>query len=176
MTFNVANFISQANNALARSAHFSFSCNLPSGVSGSAATLTLLCTSANLPTESVAVSTVKRMGFGIDDPYATSLSYEDLSVNFYCDATATVISSLQDWINLVMPSKSGAGAMMTAYKDTYVTTVTVVQYGADGSTIKTVTFHDAFITSFGPINYNWASRDDLIIIPATFNYTYYEVK
>jgi hypothetical protein len=175
-TFNISDFISQTNSVLARTAHFSFSCSLPTGVSGSAATLSLLCTSANLPTEAVTVGTVKRYGYGIDDPYALGVSYDDLLVNFYCDATATVISSLQDWINLVMPTKTGTGAMKTAYKDSYVSTITVVQYGADGSTIKTVTFHDAFITSFGPINYSWASRDDLVIIPATFNYTYYEVK
>jgi len=173
MSFNIQTFLSQTNQSLAREAHFEMMLNPPSSVKGSAQSINLLCTSAQQPNRRIETNSTKRLGYGIDMPYATGTNFSNLDLMFYCDASGNILELLQSWINLVMPSYSGSGAMLLNYHDSYIGQGTLTQFGQDGGTIMTTTFKDIFPVSVGPINFSWAATDSLVLVPASFAYTYY---
>lgn len=173
MAFNINEFINATQTGLARESQFEMIITLPRVVQGDARQLSILCHSATLPNRGVEISLVRRGGQGLETPIASGMTYQPLDVNFYCDAKGNTIKTLQNWMDSIMDLKNSGNLYMMQYRNNYGSTITLNQYAADGSGIATYKFDYAFISSLGPINFSWASRNNLVLVPATFAYTLY---
>lgn len=175
MAFNINEFINATKEGLARESQFEMLITLPNSVRGDARQLSILCHSAALPNRGVEISTVRRGGQGLLTPIASGMTFQPLMVSFYCDAKGNTIKTLQSWMDSIMDLKNSGNLYMMQYRNNYGATLTLNQYAADGSGIASYKFDYAFLSSLGPINFSWASRNNLILVPATFSYTLYTV-
>jgi hypothetical protein len=173
MAFNINEFINATKDGLARESQFEMLITLPRTVKGDARQLSILCHTATLPNRGVEISTVRRGGQGLLTPIASGLTYQPLNVTFYCDAKGNTIKTLQNWMDSIMDLRNSGNLYMMQYRENYGSTIILNQYAADGTGIATYKFDYAFISSLGPINFSWASRNNLIMMPATFSYTLY---
>lgn len=176
MAFDISKFLSQTQEGFAREAHFELQLTPPPSINSDSQQIALTCSLANQPGRSVEMESTRIFGHGIPVPIAYGLLYTTLDISFYCDVNGKTLKMLHDWFDLVMPNKTvGSNAMLLNYHDTYSGTGILTQYAPDGSTIMTTKFIDIFPSSLGPINFSWAAQDSLVLIPATFTYTYYTV-
>ena len=174
MAFNINNFLNALPDGLAREAHFEMQIDLPAIVEGDARQLSLMCSSASIPNRTADIAQIRRGGQGLLSPYATGLSYTPLNVSFYCDVESNTIRSLQKWLDSYMDLNIGNLYAMQ-YKENYVTDIKLIQYNSKGDAIANYTFYAAFMQSFGPVNFSWAAQNSLVIVPATFAYTFYKI-
>ena len=173
MAFGINEILAATANGLAREAHFELVLNPPSSVSSNSQMLSIMCTAASIPNKRADVRTMKRYGYGLATPFIAGAQYSPLEVMFYADVSGTVFSTISNWFDLSMPTKTSTGAMLMNYSDTYSGAGQLIQYDPTGNVIATITFDSLFPVSVGPINHNWAATDNLVLIPATFAYTYY---
>lgn len=174
MAFNINSFKDSIPDGLAREAHFEMQISLPAIVKGDARQLSLLCSSATLPSRSADVVQIRRGGQGLQSPYVTGLSYTPLNVSFYCDVESNTIRILQQWMDSYMSLKTGNMYAMQ-YKENYNTDIKLLQYDSKGKTIAEYTFYGAFPSNLGQVNFSWAAQNSLVIVPATFSYTFYKI-
>lgn len=174
MAFNINSFKESIPDGLAREAHFEMQIDLPALVKGDARQLSLLCSSATLPSRSADVVQIRRGGQGLQSPYVTGLSYTPLNVSFYCDVESNTIRALQRWMDSYMSLKTGNMYAMQ-YKEKYVTDIQLFQYDSKGKTIAEYTFYGAFPANLGQVNFSWAAQNSLVIVPATFAYSFYKM-
>lgn len=175
MAFSIREFQAATDKGLAREAHFEMQINLPSIVKGDARQLSILCASATLPARQAEISKIRRSGQGLLSPYVTGLVYTPLEVTFYCDVKGNTIKTLQSWMDSMMDLKNVGNLNMVQYKKNYETELVLNQYASDGSGIASYHFYTAFPSALGSINFSWASRNNLILVPATFEYTYFDI-
>ena len=175
MSFNINDFLSSTKEGLARDAHFDITFTLPAAVQGDARNLSLLCTAASLPTRQTDFTTIRRSGTGLMSPYAIGLSYSPLDVTLYCDTKGNSISTIQKWMDLIMETGNIGNMWQIEYKANYATGIELMQYAPDGQPMNKYSFSSAFPVSFGPVNFSWASRNSLVLVPATFVYNAYNV-
>lgn len=175
MAFSITDFIAATQDGLAREAHFELVINLPALVKGDSRNLSIMCSSASLPSRSADVVQIRRFGTGLLSPFATSLIYDPFNVTFYCDSKGNTIKSLQSWMDLILEKKNIGTLNMIQYKANYSTEIVLNQYASDGTGIASYHFYSAFPSNIGSINFSWAARDSLVLVPATFSYTYYTV-
>lgn len=175
MAFNIRDFISATQEGLAREAHFEMLFNLPSLVKGDARQMSIMCNSATLPERNAEITTIRRAGHGLLNPYVVSTMYTPLNVTFYCDVNGNTIKSLQSWLDIMMDTTNMGNLNMIQYKNNYVVDLTLNQYDSQGKGICSYNFRGAFLSSLGPVNFAWAGRDSLVLVPATFTYSTYQV-
>lgn len=175
MAFSITDFIAATQDGLAREAHFELIINLPSLVKGDSRKLTIMCNSATLPGRHADITQIRRFGQGLLSPYATGLVFDPLNVTFYCDSQGNTIKSLQSWMDTILDMKNVGQLNLIQYKANYSTEIVLNQYASDGTGIASYRFFSAFPSSIGPVNFGWAARDSLVLVPATFVYTLYEV-
>jgi hypothetical protein len=175
MAFNINDFLQSVPNELAREAHFELQVNFPSGVGGDEKLLSLMCGSVALPTRELEFSANRRYSQGLETYYATGMKFTPLSVSFYCDTNTTAITSMHKWMDTMMDLKTSGNLMSVAYKDDYKKDIKLTQFDTSGATINSYTFVEAFPFQIGQINFSWAARNNIIIVPVTFFYSYYTV-
>ena len=175
MAFSINQFIQETQKGLARDAHFEMLFSLPSIVSGNVRQMSILCNSANVPERAAEVVQVRRSGHGLLSPYVTSTAFAPFSVTFYCDADGETIKTMLSWVDSMMDFKNVGNFNMVQYKANYTSDITLNQYNSDGSGVASYKFAGAFPSSVGPVNFSWASRDNLVLIPATFTYTTFRI-
>lgn len=175
MSFNINDFITSTHDGLARDAHFDIMINLPSAVQGDARSLSMLCTAASIPTRQTDLVTIRRSGTGYLSPYAIGLTYSPLDITLYCDLKGNSINTMQKWMDLVMETGNIGNMWQIEYKANYATGIELTQYTPDGNAMNKYSFSSAFPISFGPINFSWASRNSLVLVPVSFAYNAYTV-
>lgn len=175
MAFSIKDFIAATQDGLAREAHFELVINLPAAVKGDSRKLSIMCSSATLPSRSADLVQIRRFGQGLLSPFATSLIFEPLNVTFYCDSQGNTIKALQSWMDTILDTKNIGSLNMVQYKANYSAEIVLNQYASDGSGIASYHFHSAFPAQLGAINFGWAARDSLVLVPATFAYTLYDI-
>jgi uncharacterized membrane protein YgcG len=174
VAFNINDFKHSIPDGLAREAHFEMQIALPSIVKGDARQMSLMCSAASLPSRSADVVKIRRGGQGLESPYVTGLSYTPLDVSFYCDVESNTIRTLQRWMDSYMDLRVGNMYAMQ-YKEYYNADLKLFQYDSKGKKIADYTFYGAFPASLGQVNFSWAAQNSLVIVPATFAYTYYKM-
>lgn len=191
MAFRITDFIAATKDGLAREAYFDAEIPLPATLisrNGSQRSnkLSELCVAANIPVKQAEVVEYKRFGTGLRTAYVTGMRYSVLDLTFYCDAKSEVIRTVQDWLDSMFNYSVNGQLSTVEYKDNYTSKITVNQYDPgtnwlDASDqvknsrkpVVTYTFNEAFPYLFGPVNFSWGSRNNLILVPVSFVYTDY---
>jgi hypothetical protein len=177
MSFNIKEFSAATQDGLLREAHFELFVSLPRTIQGNIRQLSVLCSSATLPERQAEVVEIRRQGSGLQSPYVTGLKFTPLNVSFYCDAKANTIRLFQQWLDSMMSYKGASQNLnLVQYKSEYKSTLNLLQYDSQGEQVAQYDFFTAYPVSVGPINFSWASRNSLVLVPVTFMYTYYEMK
>lgn len=173
MAFNINNFIEQTKDGFAREAHFELIILLPSIVSGDSRKLSFLCNSASLPDRRLETAKIRRTGQGFITSFVTGSEYGHLDVTFLCDSRADNLKLLHKWMDSIFNVQGPTGLHTVAYKDDYATKITLIQYNSEGKAIAEWDFLDAFPEFLSKVNFSWASKDNIISVPASFVYSYY---
>lgn len=188
MAFNVNQFITNTREGLAREAYFDAEIPIPLSLGADptkSKKISELCVAANLPVLQAEVTEYKRYGTGLRTAYTTGMRYSVLDLTFYCDSKTETIKIFQQWLNSMFNINDNT----VEYKDRYTSEITLNQYDPDiafqsgdtrqGSERKPTAvyrFKEAFPYLFGPINFSWGSRNNLILVPVSFVYTSYTME
>lgn len=185
MPFNVNEFSSSIKGGLARQTHFEVSIYPPAFLqrlinsSSYEASISYLCGVAQLPSRSMSTLDFSRYGLGLQQKMVVGSTYDPLNLDIYCDSKAENIKILHKWMDLIFPPQAPGGeggnknGQHVEYKDKYAAKIVLTQYDAQGDKIANWNFMEAFPITLGTISFNWAAKNDFIMIPVTFAYTYY---
>jgi hypothetical protein len=173
MAFNVNDFINQTKDGFAREAHFEIIFTLPNIISGNVKKLSFLCNSAAIPDRRLDTVKVRRTGQGFINSFAVGSEYGHLDLSFYCDAKSDNLKLVHKWLDAIFEVQGPDNLHTVAYRDDYVTTVTLIQYDSQGKVIAEFEFVEAFPEFISKINFSWGSHNNLVTIPVSFVYSYY---
>lgn len=185
MPFNISDFSLALKGGLARQTHFEISIYPPDFLrqyinsSSYEGKISYMCGMAQLPSRSMSTLDFSKYGLGLLQKMVVGASYDPLNLDIYCDANAENMKIMHKWMDQIFSPKPPTGQGGTAdgqhveFKDNYSAPITLTQYDAQGDKIANWKFIDAFPIHLGAINFNWAAKNDFIVIPVTFAYTYY---
>jgi hypothetical protein len=174
MPFNISTFKS---NGLvyggARPSLFNIFLSVPQGIgidNTSVDKFRFVCRSAELPESTVSAIDVPY--FGRKVKVAGDRSFGDWSVTVMNDEDFAVRSMFETWSNALNRMVSNIRDPNVAAEN-YKTDLEVIQYGKDGSAIRSYMFVGAFPTSIGAISLSWDSASSIEEFPVTFSYDYW---
>jgi hypothetical protein len=174
MPFNISTFKS---NGLvyggARPSLFNIFLSVPQGLgidNTSVDKFRFVCRSAELPESTVSAIDVPY--FGRKVKVAGDRSFGDWSVTVMNDEDFAVRSMFEAWSNALNRMVSNVRDPNVAAEN-YKTDLEVIQYGKDGSAIRSYMFVGAFPTQIGSIALSWDSASAIEEFPVTFSYDYW---
>jgi hypothetical protein len=148
--------------------------------------LSFMCESASIPGIAYQTDDIRSSGYGNIEkrPYATI--YQDVTLNFFCDNSGTVVAFMHKWLQSVFnfndsaaPDSSTNGGLVKnsfGYPKDYFGTIEIVHYTDEDSAEKqifSVSLEEAYPINIGEIQVDWNNQDTLTKIPVTFAYTYW---
>lgn len=190
--FNIANFTSHLNaNGILRNNKFFVRMPYPIGFNGNsdlkntARYVELWCDSSNLPGVSLQTTQIRRYGYGVTEKRPVSASFNNVSMTFMGDSKGAMHSFFYNWINMIHNfdvrdgdmknfKSRGTGSSRSyelAYKDNYITDISIHVFKENTDEIIKVVLRDAYPTDMGDIQLNWNDTNDYMKIPVAFTYT-----
>jgi len=190
--FNIANFTSHLNaNGILRNNKFFVRMPYPVGFSGNsdlkntARYVELWCDSSNLPGVSLQTTQIRRYGYGVTEKRPSSSSFNNVSMTFMGDSKGAMHSFFYNWIKMIHNfdvrdgdlknlKSNGTGSSRSyelAYKDNYITDISIHVFKENTDEIIKVVLRDAYPTDMGDIQLNWNDTNDYMKIPVAFTYT-----
>lgn len=174
MPFNISSFKS---NGLvyggARPSLFQVFLSVPTGIgidNVSVDKFRFLCKTAELPESNL--SSIDIPYFGRRIKVAGERSFNDWSVTIMNDEDFSVRSMFETWSNAMNRLVSNVRDPSVSAEQ-YKTDLEVIQYGKDGSEIRSYQFIGAFPTAIGSIALNWDSANSIEEFGVTFAYDYW---
>lgn len=174
MPFNINTFKSQGLvYGGARPSLFSVTLAVPSGLgisSDSVNKFSFSCKTAQLPES--AIGTIEIPYFGRKIKVAGERVFSDWAVTVLNDEDFAVRSMFELWSNAI--NRKVANVRNPAInRENYKVNLTVIQYGKDGSPLRSYTLVGAFPTTIGPIGLNWESANAIEEFSVNFAYDYW---
>lgn len=148
--------------------------------------LSFMCESASIPGIAYQTDDIRSSGYGNIEkrPYATI--YQDVTLNFFCDNSGTVVAFMHKWLQSVF-NFNGSSAQNAStdgglvknsfgYPKDYYGTIEIEHYSDQDYAEKkifSVLLEEAYPINIGEIQVDWNNQDTLTKIPVTFAYTYW---
>lgn len=174
MPFNISSFKS---NGLvyggARPSLFNVFLTVPGGIgidNTAVDKFRFVCRTAELPESTV--SSIDVPYFGRKVKVAGDRSFGDWSVTVMNDEDFSVRAMFETWSNALNRHVSNVRDPNLSAEN-YKTDLEVIQYGKDGSAIRSYMIVGAFPTAIGAISLSWDSASAIEEFPVTFSYDYW---
>lgn len=174
MPFNIAAFKS---NGLvyggARPSLFNVYLSPPAGIgidNVSAQKFTFVCRTAELP--EMSVSNIEIPYFGRKIKVAGERSFADWSVTVMNDEDFAVRAMFEAWNNAINRLVSNVRDPNLGAEQ-YKTDLEIIQYGKDGSSLRSYQLIGAFPTQLGAISLGWDSANNIEEFTVNFSYDYW---
>lgn len=146
--------------------------------------ITLRAERINQPGIQLATNSVRRYGVGGAEKKPFSASFSDVGVSFIGDAGGVIHQFFYMWMNSIvathdMPSGGanrdpfGKAPFEVEYRDNYRSRIQIITYDEIQEEIGTITLYNAYPTSLGEIQRDWAGVNDLVRIPVQFTYSHW---
>jgi hypothetical protein len=142
--------------------------------------LTFYCKSAVLPGIGILTSDVKPYGIGPVERHPHSAVVNDALFQFYMDGDGKMRQWIVGWMNTIMyPSSEngintvgprGVAPYEMAYREQYVTDITITIFDAEGNEKIKTTLVEAYPNYVGDISTDWQEKNSLITMPVSFTY------
>jgi hypothetical protein len=129
-----------------------------------------VCRTAEIPESSVSVIEVPYFGRKIK--VAGERAFADWSVSVLNDEDFSVRSMFETWSNAINRLVSNVRDPAIATEN-YKVDLDIIQYGKDGSTIRSYQLIGAFPTGIGAIGLNWDSANAIEEFSVNFAYDYW---
>lgn len=194
--FNISNFIAGVSkNGIMRNNKFLVRMTYPAGFVGrsdlinSIRNLEFWCDSAVIPGVSMQTTQIRRYGYGVAEKRPVTPAFNNVSLTFISDGKGEMHKYFHNWMMSInnynlsdgdlsnyKSSRSGGRTYELAYKDSYVSNITISVFDETQKEIVKVILRDAFPTDLGDIQLNWNDTNDFARIPVSFAYTdwYYD--
>jgi hypothetical protein len=196
MSFEISKFRTEIDTrGILRTNRFIVEFGVPLSLGGSnnskSRMLSLRCESVQWPGVSfMTMDTPPRAGYGATEliPYAPI--FEDITLNFIVDKDAETHKFFFQWMNSIVNLQSegqtnlkGNGqkkpAFEVGYKDRYSTDIEITMYRETGvdktHSVMTAKLYRAFPKALPSFDLNWASENEVLIMPVQFAYTDYYI-
>jgi hypothetical protein len=190
MAFNINEMLGtiSANGGLSRASKFIVSITPPTILGVADQDLTFFCEAAQLPGLTFQTDDVKMSGYGVYEKRPHGISFTDLPLTFFNDTDGKVLKFFHKWAQAVFNFNSGDNPLGTtqflpintfAYPKDYWGTITLNHYDEvnnDGTpaTVVSYTFYQAFPVSIQDVALSWAATDELVRIPVTMAYKWWQ--
>jgi hypothetical protein len=144
-----------------------------------------LCEAAVLPGVALGTEEIRMAGYGAVEKRPNNLAFQDMPLTFFNDSNGQVLSFFHQWMQSVYNfngSTNPAGTARNlaagtfAYPKEYYGTVSITHFDDSGSEIITYTLYEAYPIVVGDIQVDWGLTDQLVRVPITFAYTYWETQ
>jgi len=129
-----------------------------------------LCRTAELPDSTIAAIEVPYFGRKIK--VAGERTFNDWSVTVMNDEDFSVRALFETWSNAINRLVANVRDT-TISQEQYKADLEVIQYGKDGSEIRSYQFVGAFPTVVGAITLGWDSSSQIEEFPVSFSYDYW---
>ena len=150
--------------------------------------LSFSCDSAELPGRTLATIDTRTYGPTVKGPYQSQ--YSDLNLTMYVtgnklagfvfprsDTGLLEKSFFDDWMEVINPTQSSSkwGWNNIAYKNEYLSTISISHYDTNGFRTQTIDFIDAYPIAVNQVSLAWAD-DAIMKLSVTMAYTRWERK
>jgi hypothetical protein len=168
---SITNFISSFNKDVARPKHFDVTIPAPVALIPYLATarnLSLRCESTQLPSRTFALAEQK-FGANPVEKHATHSNYNELEMTFIVSGDMSEKIFFDAWMEYINPTVS----FDFNYKEDYISTLTVNQYGMSNDLTYSLNLIDAFPISVNQLDLDW-SNDGHHKLTVVFAYRYWQ--
>jgi hypothetical protein len=129
-----------------------------------------VCRSAEIPDSTI--STIDVPYFGRKIKVAGERTFSDWSVSVLNDEDFSVRALFEAWSNAINRLVSNVRDPSVSTEQ-YKQDLSVIQYGKDGSIIRSYTIVGAFPTKVGPISLDWDTVNQIETFTVNFSYDYW---
>lgn len=187
MAFNINEMLGTISdvNGLTRSAKFFCEIYPPSNV-GIDRSIYFLCENAMLPGLGLQTEEVKMFGYGTAEKRPYGIAFNDVPVTFLSDANGKVFKFFHKWLQSIYnfngstnpnaTSTSGLPSGSFEYPNSYYGTVQISHFDEASNEVITFKLNEAYPISVGDIQVDWGMSDQIMRIPVSFAYTYWDAQ
>lgn len=175
MVANISNFISKFPKEFARPYNFSVVITgINSIVSGvTSESLSFRCEASELPSRTF--SLVEQKTYGPVQYFPVQNFYEKVNLTFLCSDDMSEKIFFDSWMDQISNSTQGVNGGVRFdfnYKNTYSTTVQIIQYDLTGNESFKVNLYEAYPISVHPMKLDWGASNEIHKLNVTFVYRY----
>jgi hypothetical protein len=178
-------------NGFSRPSYFYVEINTPKMMyrdSNNARTLAFLCETASVPGVSLAVSDIRRYGYGPFERKPHGATFVDMTMSFFADGSGLVQKFFYKWMNgivkfdeLPFGPVGQAGNVAVApfevnYKENYKADILITTVDESNNDIINIRLRDAYPIFMGDVNLGWGDSDNVSRIPITFTYYNWKIE
>ncbi len=145
----------------------------------SANELIFLCNKTSLPGLRINTVGIQNFGYGAIERRPVRAEFSTITLNFFVDVSGISYGFFTKWLSNIVNyndesvgSKTSAGAFFNEihYKTNYASKMSIYMFDTAGNGFIEVNLSDVFPIGMGEINLDWASTNDIAILPITFSY------
>lgn len=140
---------------------------------GVAQQFTFFCRAAQLP--GTTVNPIPVNYFGRELKFAGNRTFPEWTVTLLNDEDFKVRNAFELWLNGINSHRGNLRNPQFDSPLSYTTQATVLQYGKDGTALKSYNFIGLFPIDVSPIEVDWSSNDNIEEYAVTFAYQWWEV-
>lgn len=135
---------------------------------GDSQDLLLFCDGASMPGIQIMTTEIRTFGELSTMPHAPL--YNPLNLTFLCDSTMNVKVAIEHWLNQVFDTKT----RKFNYYENYTKDIEIHLVDKSGKDVHKLTVREAYPISMGEIQLDYSSANNLIKIPVTLVYKWWE--
>ena len=176
--FNISNFRSSAaiSNGVMKNSYFYVIITPPKSLRGIFPNLSYFCEASVLPGTVFQSAQLKRYGFGPTTNHPIAPQFNQIPMNFICDAGGNALSAFTKWqqqIIKINPNEPIYKSYTVGYQSDYSSTIYIYALSPTGDVVVFYTLYDAYPIGLGDIELNWADTDRYMKLPVIFQYSTY---
>lgn len=169
MSFNVNEIKAQLNFGGARPTQFQVQITNPSNSIADLKT-PFMVKAASLPSSNL--GTIEAGYFGRKIKLAGDRTFEPWTVTVYNDEDFLIRNAMEEWMNRINRHQQNVTDLP---QQEYKSQANIIQFGKDGTALRTYNFNGLFPTNVSEITMDWDSTDTIEEFTVTFEYDWWTI-
>lgn len=172
-----------ANGGLARASKYEVEITAPSVAQDLNRDMRYYCESAQLPGLTYQTDEIRTSGYGNIEKRPYTTIFQDVPLNFFCDADGRVMRFFHTWQQSVFNyngrmspfavTERRVGRYTFAYPSEYFGTIDINVMNETSGSIIRYTLHEAYPITVSDVQVSWNNSDQILLLPVTIAYSYW---